>query len=246
MTAVRILRLMPELLQLNGSLGNAEVLATRASWFGAEVSVENAEAGSLLTERPDIVAIGHGTSSTLAPCAEAVQQWRATLKLWHDQGVVFVGTGLGGDLLGQSVSDTEGTEYLGVALTAIRTKLGGERFSGEVAGRDDQGRECAGYLNDHTIRQAEGSISPLVTLDRPGLGQWTGATAPQSDGVVSSSVWVSALSGPVLALNPHLADDILRAVWARLGSDLPNHSAKHQKADHWAAAARSAMSDRLG
>ena len=84
MTAVRILRLMPELLQLNGSLGNAEVLATRASWFGAEVSVENAEAGSVLTERPDIVTIGHGTSSTLAPCAVAIQHWTATLKTSRD------------------------------------------------------------------------------------------------------------------------------------------------------------------
>lgn len=244
MTAVRILRLMPGLLNLNGSLGNTEVLATRASWFGAEVSVEDIEPGVALADRPDIVTIAHGTSSTLATAAAALRHWSGTLAGWHREGVLFFGAGLGGDLLGQSVSDSEGTVHPGVGLTTTHTQLGGHRFSGEVAGRDARGRESAGYLNDHSTRVA-GADAALITIDTPGLGQWTGATGPQSEGTQAPKVWVSALSGPLLALNPHFADDMLEAVWGATGRDLPVHTTAHETADKWAAAARRAIIDRL-
>ena len=245
MSALVVLRLMPGTLNLNGSLGNAEVLATRATWYGAAVTSHDVEPGDALTTRPDIVTIGHGTSSTLATAAATINQWSATLTRWHADGVVFAGTGLGGDLLGQGVSDAEGTSHPGAGLIETRTQLGGHRFSGEIVGWDHTGRQCAGYLNDHTIREAGDSVSALITVDRPGLGQWTGATSAGGEGVVTPSVWVSALSGPLLALNPHLADDILRAVWQRRDAELPDRTEYHHTADRWAEAAREAITRRL-
>jgi len=75
---ITLLRVLPRLLSLNGSLGNAEVLATRLRWWGVEVSVSNINPGESPSGRPDIVVWGHGTSSMAVPASDAIGPWRET------------------------------------------------------------------------------------------------------------------------------------------------------------------------
>jgi CobQ-like glutamine amidotransferase family enzyme len=243
---IRLLRVLPNLLSLNGSLGNAEVLATRLRWWGFEVQVSDLTEGPAPQTPPDIVVLGHGTSSMVVPAATALEGWRTTFESWSEAGTHWWGAGLGGDLLGRSVrvASTE-PAYQGVGLTAVATTLRGVRVSQEVSGVDHQGREVAGYLNDASVREGD-TLSPLIPFLPVLNDQWHGHTVSAGEGVHADRIWVSAVSGPFLALNPHIADDILRSVMAHRGEQLPEHTDNHRRVDEAAATARAWIRSRLG
>jgi len=133
---------------------------------------------------------------------------------------------------------------IGVGLTPVIATLGGPRFSGEVTGRDSSGQDIAGYLNDSTVRQHDGS-SVLAVVSQPNLGQWQGGTGPSAEGYLHETVMVSALSGPLLALNPHLADLLIeRALLPGGRGGLPVTD-RHRLVDERAALAREALGGRL-
>lgn len=245
MSTLRIVRVLPELLNLNGSLGNADVLAVRASWFGFDVEQAVLGVGDTPSQQPDIVVWGAGTSSVLPRVLDAVAGWHAALTEWHQAGTAFVGIGLGGDVLGASVTGSGETQARpGIGLTGVVTTLGGTRLSGECVGVDYRGREVAGFINDHATRTVDHS-TPLVTLQHPDTAEWSGATGRLADGVVSDRLWVSTMSGPLLAMNPMIADDVL-AHWAsRHDIELPAHSDSHRRADSWAEAARAGIASRV-
>jgi len=243
---ITLLRVLPGLLHLNGSLGNAEVLATRLRWWGVEVSVSDLNPGENPSGRPDIVVWGHGTSSMALPSSEAIAPWCETFQWWAHEGTHWFGAGLGGDILGAEVrvSYSE-TAHPGVGLTPVRTTLRSERISQEVSGVDGQGRDIAGYLNDAAEREAAG-VTPLIPFMPVFSDAWRGATAPGGEGVRADRVWVSAVSGPFLALNPHVADDILRSVLHGQGMALPEPTERHRRVDVAAETARAWIRSRLG
>jgi len=243
---ITLLRVLPGLLHLNGSLGNAEVLATRLQWWGVEVSVSDLNPGETPSEQPDIVVWGHGTSSMATPASEAIGPWREIFQSWAQEGTHWFGAGLGGDLLGAEVLVSHSdTARPGVGLTPVRATLRRERISQEVSGVDDQGRDIAGYLNDGADREADG-VTPLIPFLPVLCDSWRGATAPGGEGVHSERVWVSAVSGPFLALNPHVADDILRSVLQGQGMALPEPNEHHRRVDLAAETARVWIRSRLG
>ena len=245
MTTVRIVRVLPKLLSLNGSQGNADVLAIRASWFGFDVEQTVLDVGTTPSRQPDIVVWGSGTSSVLPRVLDAVSGWHSALSDWYQAGTAFVGIGLGGDVLGASVTGLDETSAReGIGLTPVVTVLGGTRLSGECVGVDYRGREVAGFINDHATRTVDHS-TPLMTLHHPDIGDWSGATAPRADGVVSDQLWVATMSGPLMAMNPAIADDVL-AHWAsRHGIELPAPSDSHRRADSWAESARAGIRSRV-
>jgi CobQ-like glutamine amidotransferase family enzyme len=241
-----LVRILPRLLSLNGSLGNAEVLAARLRWWGFSVDVSDLREGEAPGAAPDIAVIGHGTSSMVTPAGDALEGWRDTFHQWMQAGTQWWGLGLGGDLLGQAVRISADEAWRdGVGFTTVRTTLRSERASQEVAGLDRSGREVAGYLNDAAHREAEG-VTPLLSFLPVRNERWAGATAQGGEGVYQEGLSVSAVSGPLLALNPNLADDLLRAVLARRGKELPEPTDQHRRVDEAAATARAWIRSRLG
>ena len=241
-----LVRILPRLLSLNGSLGNAEVLATRLSWWGFSVDVIDLNEKDSPEVAPDFAVIGHGTSSMVTPVSEALERWKDTFHQWMHSGTQWWGSGLGGDFLGQAVRMSEHDPWRdGVGFTSVTTTLRSERASQEVAGLDRSGREVAGYLNDAAHREAEG-VTPLLSFLPVRNDRWSGATAEGGEGVYQDGLSVSAVSGPLLALNPHLADDILRQVLARKGKELPEPTDQHRRVDEAAATARAWIRSRLG
>lgn len=244
--SITLVRLLPDTLNLNGSLGNAEVLATRMRWWGVDVTVTDVTRGDTVGEAPDLVVLGHGTSSMVTPASEVLGSWRDTLRRWADEGTHWFGAGLGGDLLGESVAiDATVPHTPGLGLTDVRTTLRVKRASTEVSGLDDQGREVAGYLNDAALREAHDAAPLLTFLPVPG-GTWLGGNGEQGEGVHSERLWVTAVSGPFLALNPHVADDIISSVFASRGLPLPKPTEDHARVDSAAETARAWIRSRLG
>lgn len=231
MTTLRIVRLLPDLLSINGSLGNAEILQVRASWWGWKVRVTDVLEGAGFPAAADIVVIGHGTSSATARALGALHTLSTAITSFHNDGGAIVGLGLGGDLLGQSVELGDQT-LDGLGLTAGRAVLRRRHISTEVWGVDSEGRESAGYLNDLTERHH--SPTPLFTLTDP-------SAVSGGEGHHRDRIWVSAISGPLLGLNPHIADDILRSQ-----GPLPEPTEEHVVADTAAGKARRAIAARLG
>ena len=243
---ITLLRLLPDTLNLNGSLGNAEVLATRMRWWGVEVSVVDAHRGDSLAEAPDLVVVGHGTSSMVTPAGEALSNWRDTLRGWAGSGTHWFGAGLGGDLLGKSVSlEASAPATPGLGLTDVRTTLRANRASTEVSGLDYLGREVAGYLNDAARREST-DAPPLLTFLPVANEAWQGGNGEQGEGVHAERLWVSAVSGPFLALNPQVADDIISSVCAHRGIELPEPTDSHKRVDSAAQTARAWIRSRLG
>lgn len=243
--SLRIARLAPTLLGLNGSTGNAEVLSRRAAWWGVTVDMVDLVDDPGGSQQPDIIVLGHATSSSLGPLSVVLDTWRDTLRDWHASGTCLLGVGLGGDALGQSLTlDATSPIYEGVGITPVVTMLSGTRFSGEVVGQDPQGRTVAGYLNDQATRRGS-AVTGFITVDHPAGSTWTGYTGNRSDGVVAPGVWVTTLSGPVCALNPFLADDIVAACGAARDWSLPEPTPQHLEADQRAEAARAAIISRV-
>jgi len=243
--SITIVRLLPEVLGLNGSLGNAEVLAQRLRWWNFEVQVRDCHSADVLGERPDIVVLGHGTSSMLTPAADALEAWADTLRDWHQQGTHFFGAGLGGDLLGESVAlDASTPARVGLGFTPVRTTLRGVRASLEVSGMDFMGRNVAGYLNDAAVRDANGA-DPLMTFLPVAKEDWAGNTGENAEGVRGDRVWATAISGPFLAMNPSIADDIVRSVLEQKDHVLPHATSAHDTVDESAERARTWIRSRL-
>lgn len=231
MTSLRIVRLLPDLLAVNGCLGNAEILRVRAEWSGWKVTVTDAVEGGKFPASADVLVIGHGTSSAALRAAQALHGWSSRIASLYEKGATLVGFGLGGDLLGQSV-DIAGERREGLGLTPIHAVLPHRHVSTEVWGVDSEGRESAGYLNDLIGR--EPSPTPLLTVRAP-------SSAIGAEGHRGERLFVSAVSGPLLGLNPHIADDILRSQHV-----VPDPTQWHVAADTAAANARRAIAKRLG
>lgn len=242
---IRLVRLLPDILRLNGSLGNAEVLRVRLEWWGIPVEVIDTPQGGTLPGSADVIVMGHGTSSMASRAWGSLSPLGQQLVSLHRGGAAVVGIGLGGDLLGESIQFGPGHDPReGIGLTDIQVDLSGKRFSGEVLGTSWRGDSVAGYLNDG-VRRSSTRAQALVNSLEPRLGSWQGATAQNSEGVVAEGLWVSALSGPLFALNPVIADCVIETVLSRHGRELPNPTEQHRMVDDAANRARAAIEHRI-
>ena len=104
-TPLRLVRILPDLLGINGSLGNAEVLQVRARWWSVPVEVTDVWEVLPLPPSADIVLLGHGTSSAAARAAASIETWRDELHSLYTRGASVVGVGLGGDEPARTVVD---------------------------------------------------------------------------------------------------------------------------------------------
>jgi CobQ-like glutamine amidotransferase family enzyme len=148
--------------------------------------------------------------------------------------------------LGESVAmDATAPRTPGLGLTEVRTTLRANRASTEVSGLDYRGREVAGYLNDAALRETADAAALLSFLPVPN-GSWQGGNGEQGEGVHSERLWATAVSGPFLALNPHVADDIIAAVFSSRGIPVPKLTEAHGRVDTAAETARAWIRSRLG
>jgi hypothetical protein len=122
--------------------------------------------------------------------------------------VVAVCAGL--QLLGTTFAVEGDDEYEGLGLVKARTRRGSRRSVGELVVKVD-GRHLVGFENHGGVTTLDDSLPPLGTVER-GVGN-DGAV----DGFRTPTVWASYAHGPLLAMNPWFADEILATV---LGRDL--------------------------
>ncbi len=235
MSVLRILHLYPRELGINGDAGNVLALAERARWRGVEAEVVTHTPGAELPASVDIVHIGSGPLSAQRAVHDDVQRIAVQLRDWRDAGIPILAIAGGWQLLGRELVTPEGETLAGAGVFPSRAVLGRERHVGEVVVRTVETGTLAGFENHSARTELEGG-EPLGRIVS-GTGN-DGAT----EGVTVGAAIGTHLHGPVLPMNPVLADRLLAAA---LRAELPPVS-QTERVDRYATNARRAIADRLG
>lgn len=243
-TPLVVARLVPKLLGINGSIANAEILATTFTHTGQAAVVIDVNGVFDAGISPDVVCVGSGSTSALGPALSALIPLTPALLGWATDGVAFIAVGMGWDLLGQAITAATGEVLPGVGLFPSTADHRPGRFAGEVAGRDYRGRSTAGYINQvgTTIRHRGDALVTISHRVGPIMSE---------EGIVDGHLFGTRLGGPVLSLNPHLRDDIADIVLARRGlgslaeQTAPGFAEFHARTTDLASRAREGIFDRL-
>ena len=243
MSAIRILHLYPRELGINGDAGNVTALVERARWRGIEAEVVEHQVGGVLPDDVDIVHIGSGPLSSQRVVLDDVQRIAPRLREWRDAGIPILAIAGGWQLLGTELVTADGERLAGAGVFPTRAGLGTDRHVGEIVVRTDDG-VLAGFENHSATTVLEGA-EPLGAVVS-GIGN--DATAPaQQEGVRIAAAIGTHLHGPVLPMNPALADRMLATALVRRGSTEPLATTPEiDHVDRFAANARRAIADRLG
>jgi CobQ-like glutamine amidotransferase family enzyme len=202
---LKIALLYPDLLGTYGDGGNALVLEERARRRGIEISVETV---GIDDEVPDasLYLLGGGEDGPQRMGADLLRRSSFSSRVRDGRYVVAVCAGL--QLLGATFAVEGDDEYEGLALVDASTRRGTRRSVGELVVRVN-GRRLVGFENHGGVTTLHDSLPALGTVER-GVGN-DGLV----DGFRTSNIWASYAHGPLLAMNPWFADEILATVLNR-------------------------------
>jgi CobQ-like glutamine amidotransferase family enzyme len=234
-SVLRILHLYPRELGINGDAGNVLALAERARWRGVDAEIVTHRPGGELPASVDIVHIGSGPLSAQRAVRDDVALIGARLREWRDAGIPILAIAGGWQLLGRELVTPEGETLAGAGVFPTRAVLGRTRHVGEIVVRTTDDGTLAGFENHSARTELEGGEP---------LGRVLSGTGNDSvtEGVRIGAAVGTHLHGPVLPMNPALADRMLSTA---LRAELPAVS-ETERVDRYATNARRAIADRLG
>ena len=233
MAELRILYLYPETLKLNGERGNVTSLRFRAEKLGLTVRVVEVELGrELPAKRPHIVFLGSGTLSATLVAATDLQGKADQIHRWVAAGTKVLAVGSGFDLISQGLQLIDGTFIQGLGLTNTTHTVEPKYFVGEV----ELTNGLAGFINSNrSIRRGKddhllGVVQSSDTKELIGY----------CDGYSDGKVLASNVQGPLLPMNPKLADMLISWVFPDLAK-----STSLKRIDLLSSKARKAISVRV-
>jgi CobQ-like glutamine amidotransferase family enzyme len=242
----KFLHLFPKQLGLNGETGNLDCLVQRLSWAGIESETVSFDGSTNLPDRIDAVFVGSGTLAGAIEALEGIRPFSNEITNLAGSGVPFLALGLGWEILGRSITLTDGTLIQGVGIIPSSSKRTNQRASEECFGFDDSGNLTTGYANHSSEIELLEDAEPLINLEAGyGNSSITNAKRRSDEGLVSSSLMAARMNGPLLPLNPHLADRFLDLVATRSGFSYEQNSDSAKIADDFAAKARAEIKKRL-
>jgi CobQ-like glutamine amidotransferase family enzyme len=209
MVKFKVLHLYPSTLKLNGESGNVLALLKRAELLGLDTSTSFSELGmSLPAIRPDLIFIGSGVQSATLAVAEDLLAKAQQIRRWVSEGSKVLAVGTGFDLISEELVLLDGTVVKGLALTNTRHRITGKHLVGEVVLESD----FAGFINsDRSITRGSDGLA-LGKVKYSDESRLIGYLDGYSDG----KVWASNVQGPLLPMNPHLADKIISAIFPKI------------------------------
>lgn len=207
---VTLVHLFPVELGASGDSGNVQTVAYRLRERGIDVKVAKVTAGDDLPAAPGAVFIGNGPWAAAQRALDAMAPWRKTLNSWLAAGVPFFAVGTGAEILARNITMREGHDLSGLALFPFDVARDRDRFVGYNDCDSRLGR-IVGFsdLSSEWIRD-DGAV-PL------GTGVLGARRVVRDDGVIMGSSIATQLGGPVLALNPHIADWLAEKIVAHAG-----------------------------
>lgn len=191
--------LYPDLLGTYGDGGNAVVLAARARARGIEVKVREVTIGEEIPGA-SLYLLGGGEDGPQRLACDLLSEGGFVERVREGASVFAVCAGL--QILGTSFAIEGDASYPGLALVEAVTTRGAERSVGDMASRVGE-QLLVGFENHGGVTRVGRNVLPLgdVVAGRGNDGQVDGYRAP--------GLWATYAHGPVLALNPWLADEVL-------------------------------------
>lgn len=234
MASISLLHLYPQTLKMNGESGNVQALKFRAEKYGHELTVTHLEIGQKLPKkRPQIIFLGAGTlSATRAAHTDLVSKEFQIIN-WIAAGTKVVAVGSGFDLISQEIIFETGEALRGLGLTNTTHQITSRYLVGEVV----ISKEFAGFINSNRqiLRGSKDFVlGEVKASDESSLVGYL-------DGYYDGKVLGSNVQGPLLPMNPTLADKILASIL-----HLPTKPHALRKIDSLAAKSREAISARVG
>ena len=214
--ALRIVVVFPRLLGTYGDAGNATVLARRAQSFGLAAEIVTVEVGEPVPTSGDIYLLGGGEDANQLAAGRGIEA-DGGLVTAIDAGAVVLAVCAGFQLLGEP----------GLGILDVSTQPMAARAVGNVRARVcDLDPPLAdpvliGFENHRGGTVLGPNARPLSRVEA-GTGNDVGAG---HDGVVSGRIYATYLHGPVLAINPSLADHLLGLVAGALPERPPGSDA---------------------
>lgn len=243
---INIVHLFPDQLGLNGERGNVHCLQSRLRWAGIECSIHEVSSKADLPRSVDAVVIGSGTLSGALEALELMQPFREVLVELANSGVPMLALGLGWEILGKEIVLLDGTTLVGLGIYPSKSKRVDKRASCESFGFYQSGNLSAGYANHAAEISLLENAEPLIQLEA-GYGNSSLSEAPEAagEGLFWKNLMAARLNGPLLNLNPHLADAFLALIAKNSGFSYVQNSDEAREVDELALNARVALQNRL-
>ena len=233
MAKYRALYLYPKTLRLNGESGNLQALDYRLEARGASLEIVNCELGEQLPgKRPDFVFLGSGTLTATKLASEDLRIKSAQIRAWIKAGTKVLAVGSGFDLVSNGLETAEGETLFGLGLTDTRHRIGAKHLVGEVVATNG----ISGFVNSNRVISRPSSEHALATVSASDETELVNYV----DGFKDGTVLASNIQGPLLPMNPELADEFLGWV---IGSEV---AASNLDVDVLSAKARASISNRVG
>ncbi len=195
----------PELLGTYGDGGNALVLAQRARRRGERVEICSVSIGDDVPSA-SIYLLGGGEDGPQRLGVDLLRATSFASRVRDGSRVFAVCAGL--QILGTSFAVAGDDEYEGLGLVDLLTRRGKKRSVGELV-VNVEGRTLVGFENHGGQTLLGHDVAPLGAVQR-GRGN-----DGSSDGFVTPTMWATYAHGPVLAMNPWLADEVLTSLLER-------------------------------
>jgi CobQ-like glutamine amidotransferase family enzyme len=221
-SAVRIAVLYPELLGLYGDAGNALALSRRLLARGIDAELVEVSWGTTVPLSCDIYLLGGSEDGPQEYAVEALAGAHLERAVDADAAVVAVCSGL--QMLGREFPGRDGRPVKGLGLLPCRTIRAAEntqRTVGDVILRDTAFPglgDVVGFENHAGQTVLDPGAHPFGRCVRGVGNRRDREPEDRVDGVVLGSVLGSYLHGPILALNPALADAVLSWVTGPLAA----------------------------
>jgi hypothetical protein len=203
-----IVHLYPDLLRTYGDRGNILTLMRRAEWRGFSVEVRGITRGERIPERAGLIFLGGGSDRIQSLVAPDLLARTSELRDSMDEGATVLGVCGGYQLLGHSYTGAGGEKIPGLGLLDVETVAGEARIIGRVRAKaklDGESFELFGFENHGGRTHLGPGATPLATVASGGGNNGKDHT----EGAVQNGIVGTYLHGPLLPVNPALADALL-------------------------------------
>jgi hypothetical protein len=243
---IRILHLAAHELNLNGEKGNLFCLQQRLRWSGLECEIICSPNESSIPGNIDAVFIGSGTVSGADQALSKLEIHRDSLLDIAKSGAPFLALGLGWEILGQSIRFADGEQVSGLGIFPSRSVRVERRVSCESSGYDNSGVLTTGYANHQSNITLDSGVRALVQLQAGhGNSSTLDFASVPGEGLLHENLMAARLNGPLLPMNPHLADQFIDLIASNTGFKYEQSSTQAKSADAFAQSAREELRQRL-
>lgn len=233
---MNIAQLYPAELGITGDRGNVRTIEERLAARGVELTSTLVGIGEELPADVDIIVVGNGPLSALRGVHADLMSRASALRSFVESGGTLFAVGGSAELLGTGIDLTDGESVEGLGLMPYRVARTRDRRVGYIT-VDVPGLRVVGF-EDHasewTLTDAATAYGTVVA----GRGSFARGEV-RGELVRHRNAFAGNVQGPVLPLNPGLADVLIEAAAERRGLTLS--APKNGVFDEYAQGARSAI-----